>query len=234
MDWTTWAPQMAAIRAEFGYPEEADRAAALELKALLPAGAPPWRDAGVDVRNRRNLVVVGAGPSLAAAPASLFVGQVTVAADGATGRLRELGVVPNVVVTDLDGDPDALVWAARQGSRMVVHAHGDNRPALKELVPRLGPLVHGTHQVAPEPALEPLRNVGGFTDGDRAVALCEELGGRSALLVGFDFGAEPSRYSHKWDPRTKPAKLAWAKRVVDGVHARGQLHVRRWVPAAPG
>ncbi len=234
MDWTTWSPTMAAIRAEFGYPEADDRAAALELKALLPAGAPPWRDLGVDIRNRRDLVVAGAGPSLAAAPASLFVGRITVAADGAAGRLRELGVVPNVVVTDLDGDPDALVWAAQQGARMVVHAHGDNRPALAALVPRLGPLVHGTHQVAPEPALEPLRNVGGFTDGDRAVALCEDLGARSAILVGFDFDADPSRYSHKWDPRTKPAKLAWAKRIVEGVHARGKLHVRRWVPAVAG
>ena len=232
MDWTSWSPTMAAIRAEFGYPEADDLAAALELKALLPERPPPWRELGVDVRNRRNLVVAGAGPSLAAAPASLFTGQVTVAADGATGRLRELGVVPHVVVTDLDGDPDALAWAAAHGARMVVHAHGDNRAALRELVPRLGPLVHGTHQVAPAPALEPLRNVGGFTDGDRAVVLCEELGGRAALLVGFDFDADPSRYSHRWDPRTKPAKLAWARRVVEGVHARGRLHVRRWVPAA--
>lgn len=230
MDWTTWSPLMAAIRAEFGYPEADDLAAARELKALLPAGVPPWRDLGVDVRNRRNLVIVGAGPSLAAAAASLFVGQVTVAADGATGRLRELGVVPHVVVTDLDGDPEALRWAAAQGARMVVHAHGDNRPALREMVPRLGPLVHGTHQVAPDRTLEPLRNVGGFTDGDRAVVLCEELGGRAAVLVGFDFDAPPSAYSHKWDPRTKPAKLAWAKRIVEGVHARGKLHVRRWLP----
>ncbi|MEK6975474.1 MAG: 6-hydroxymethylpterin diphosphokinase MptE-like protein [Candidatus Thermoplasmatota archaeon] len=232
MDWATWAPTMTAIRAEFGYAEADDRAAAHELRARLPAGAPPWRDLGVDIRNRRNLVIVGAGPSLAAAPASLFVGQVTVAADGATGRLRELGVVPHAVVTDLDGHPDALAWAAAQGSRMVVHAHGDNRPALAALVPRLGPLVHGTHQVAPEPALEPLRNVGGFTDGDRAVMLCEELGARVGILVGFDFDAPPSAYSHKWDPRTKPAKLAWAKRIVEGVHGRGKLHLRQWVPPA--
>lgn len=233
MDWATWAPTMAAIRAEFGYPEQADREAALLLRSLLPRPAPAWRDLGVDLRNRRNLLIAGAGPSLAQAPAALFVGQVTVAADGATGRLRELGVVPHAVVTDLDGDPDALAWAGAQGSRMVVHAHGDNPDALRTLVPRLGPLVHGTHQVGPAADLEPLRNVGGFTDGDRAVMLCEELGGRAALLVGFDFDAPPSPYSHKWDPATKPAKLAWARRIVDGVHARGRLHLRRWMPASP-
>lgn len=231
MDWAAWGPTMAAIRAEFGYAEGPDRDAALLLRRLLPPRPPHWRELGVEARNRRNLVIAGAGPTLAAVPASLFVGQVVVAADGATGRLRELGVVPNLVVTDLDGDPEALAWAAAQGARMVVHAHGDNQEALRDLMPRVGPLVHGTHQVAPDPALEPLRNVGGFTDGDRAVVLCEELGAKAALLVGFDFDAEPSRYSHRWDPRTKPAKLAWARRIVDGVHARGRLHLRRWVPA---
>lgn len=230
MQWTEWAPTMAAIRAEFGYREEDDRAAARELRALLPARPPPWRDLGVDLRNRANVVVAGAGPSLTKAPASLFAGKVTVAADGATQRLRELGVVPHAVVTDLDGHPDALAWAAASGARMVVHAHGDNRPALAALVPRLGPLLHGTHQVPPTPELEPLRNVGGFTDGDRAVMLCEAMGARAALLVGFDFDAPPSAYSHKWDPATKPAKLAWAERIVAGVHARGALHLTRWVP----
>lgn len=230
MQWAAWAPTLAAIRNEFGYPEGQDRAAAHLLHSLLPAPPPAWRDLGVELRNRRNLVIVGAGPSLAQAPASLFVGQIVVSADGATQRLRELGVVPHVVVTDLDGDPDALMWAAAQGARFVVHAHGDNVSALRELTPRLGPLVHGTHQVEPTPDLDPLRNVGGFTDGDRAVMLCEELGGRAALLVGFDFDAPPSAYSYKWSPATKPAKLAWAKRIVEAVHARGQLHVRRWMP----
>lgn len=229
MQYTAWAPTMAAIRQEFGYAEGPDRDAARLLGGLLPRPPVAWRELGVAVRNRRNLVVVGAGPSLAQAPASLFVGQVVVAADGATQRLRELGIVPHLVVTDLDGDPEALVWAAQQGAHLVVHAHGDNQDALRALVPRLGPLVHGTHQVEPTAELDPLRNVGGFTDGDRAVVLCEELGARAALLVGFDFEAPPSAYSYKWSPVTKPAKLAWARRIVEGVHARGHLHVRRWV-----
>lgn len=230
MQWGTWAPTMAAIRTQFGYAEADDRDAAHLLRSLLPQRPPAWRELGVEVRNRRNLVLAGAGPSLAQAPASLFVGAIVVAADGATQRLRELGVVPHLVVTDLDGEPAALKWAAQQGAHMVVHAHGDNRDALRTLVPMLGPLVHGTHQVEPTPELAPLRNVGGFTDGDRAVVLCEDLGGRQGVLVGFDFDAPPSTYSHKWDPATKPEKLAWAQRIIEDVHARGQLHLRRWVP----
>lgn len=229
MDWLAWAPTMAAIREEFGYDPEPDREAAHELRKLVPP-TNRFRDLGVEVRNRKDLVVAGCGPGLAKAKADVFVGKAVVAADGATERLRELGVVPRLVVTDLDGQPEALEWAAAQGSRMVVHAHGDNRKAIAALVPRLGPQVYGTHQLEPQPGLEPLRNVGGFTDGDRAVLLCEALGARAALLVGFETDREPSRYSHGWDPKTKPRKLAWAERIVAECQARGRLALTKWVP----
>lgn len=180
MEWTAWSPTMAAIRKEFGYEAEPDREAAHALLKLVPP-TNRFRDLGVEVRNRRDLVIAGCGPGLDKAKADVFVGKAVVAADGATERLQELGIVPRLVVTDLDGKPDALRWAGAQGSRMVVHAHGDNRKALADLVPSLGPQVYGTHQLDPQPGLEPLRNVGGFTDGDRAVLLCEALGaGRPA------------------------------------------------------
>jgi 2-amino-4-hydroxy-6-hydroxymethyldihydropteridine diphosphokinase len=229
MEWAQWEPTARAVRAEFGYPVEADLAAARELQAAVPRTS-RLRDLGVDVRNRRNVAVLGCGPSLVRTPPAALAGQVLVAADGAAGWLREVGLVPHIVVTDLDGRPEDLLWAARQGARMVVHAHGDNRPAIRELSPRLGPQLYGTHQAPPDPALEPLRNVGGFTDGDRAVVLCEHLGALQATLHGFDFDAEPSAYSHRWDPRTKPAKLAWARRIVEGVHARGRMRVVLYRP----
>jgi uncharacterized Rossmann fold enzyme len=80
------------------------------------------------------------------------------------------------------------------------------------------------------PGLEPLKNVGGFTDGDRAVLLCEHLGARAVLLVGFETDRPPSKYSHQWDPKTKPAKLAWAGRIVEACQGRGRLALTRWVP----
>lgn len=229
MEWTAWAPTMAAIRAEFGYEAEPDREAAHALRKLVPP-TNRFRDLGVEVRNRRDVVIAGCGPGLAKAKADAFVGKAVVAADGATERLQELGVVPRLVVTDLDGKPEALAWAGAQGSRMVVHAHGDNRKAIAGLVPALGPQVYGTHQLEPQPGLEPLRNVGGFTDGDRAVLLCEALGARAAVLVGFETDQPPSRYSHEWDPVTKPKKLAWAERIVAGCQARGRLALTKWVP----
>jgi uncharacterized Rossmann fold enzyme len=219
---------MAAIRQEFGYAAEPDREAAHELHKWVPP-TNRLRDLGVEVRNRRDVVVAGCGPGLAEAGADVYLGKAVVAADGAAERLRELGIVPRLVVTDLDGRPEALEWAGAQGSKMVVHAHGDNRKAIADLVPRLGPQVYGTHQLEPQPGLEPLRNVGGFTDGDRAVLLCEHLGARAALLVGFETDRPPSRYSHHWDPATKARKLAFAQRIVDGCQARGRLALTRWV-----
>jgi len=229
VQWTEWAPTMEAIRREFGYAAEPDREAAHALRKLVPP-TNRLRDLGVEVRNRRDVVVAGCGPGLAKAQADAFVGKAVVAADGACERLRELGIVPRIVVTDLDGEPGSLRWAGAQGARMVVHAHGDNRKAVAEMVPALGPLVHGTHQVEPTPGLEPLKNVGGFTDGDRAVLLCEHLGARAATLVGFETDQPPSRYSHDWDPATKPAKLAWAQRIVAACQARGRLALTMWVP----
>lgn len=228
MDWADWAPTMAAIRAEFGYAETDDRAAALALRDLLPGAH--WRELGMQLRNRRHVVVAGCGPGLGATTAADFAGNITIAADGATTRLRELGIVPQVIITDLDGRAEDLRWAAGEGARLVVHAHGDNRPELASIVPALGPLVHGTHQVEPAADLASLRNYGGFTDGDRAVLLCEELAVREVRLLGFDFDAAPSPYSNRWDPATKPAKLAWARRIVDGVQARGRTLVR-YAPA---
>ncbi|MFO1534797.1 MAG: 6-hydroxymethylpterin diphosphokinase MptE-like protein, partial [Thermoplasmatota archaeon] len=129
MQWSDWEPSYRAICAQFGYREEADLAAARELRALIPATS-RFRGLGVLVRNRRDVAIVGAGPSLERTPPAALAGQVVVACDGATTWLRETGVVPHLVVTDLDGAPNDLAWAAAQGSSMVAHAHGDNRPAI--------------------------------------------------------------------------------------------------------
>jgi uncharacterized Rossmann fold enzyme len=220
---------MAAIRAEFGYEVEPDREAAHALHKLVPA-TNRLRDLGVDVRNRRDVVIAGCGPGLAKVKASLFADKVVVAVDGAAERLQELGVLPRIVVTDLDGKAESLEWAAAQGARMLVHAHGDNRKAIAALAPKLGPQIYGTHQLEPMPGLEPMKNFGGFTDGDRAVLLCEHLGTRAAMLVGFEFDQEPSKYSHQWDPKTKPKKLAWAERIVAECQARGKIALTKWMP----
>lgn len=223
MHWRQWAPMDAAIRAEFGYPLDADRATARHLRTIVPPGNRLRNLAGL-VRGGE-VSLLGCGPSLSTLDASRLAG-IVVAADGACSWLRPRGIVPALVVTDLDGEPDDLAWAAQAGAVMVVHAHGDNLQAVRELAPLLGPRVHGTYQGPPGPDLAPLENLGGFTDGDRALLLVEHLGARAARLHGFDFNLPPSGFSHSWDPLTKPKKLAWAKRIVEAAEARGRIRVQ--------
>lgn len=222
MDWATWAPDYRAILEEFGWSEAADAQAATQMRALLP-DRDGFRHVGTELKHRPLATVVGCGPQLDTLQPSDLDG-IVVAADGSSNRLREMGVVPRIVVTDLDGPETGLRWAAENGASMVVHAHGDNVARLA-MVNDLGPFVAGTYQSTPDPSLAPMRNVGGFTDGDRAVALCEAYGVRTVRLAAFDFQAAPSAHSGIWNPATKPAKLAWAQRLVAAVDARGTTRI---------
>lgn len=141
------------------------------------------------------VIVFGAGPSLREdiknikqknLQNSLFI----IAADKAIKILLEEGkILPNVLVTDLDGDKESTLKANSLGVLTVVHAHGDNIPQLKEIVPKLKNLknVIGTTQTK---EFGKLKNFGGFTDGDRAIHLAEEFGAKFIILAGMDFGKE--------------------------------------------
>lgn len=225
MDWDAWQPTYEAILADFGWDEAADAAAAKQLHRIL-GGRSAWRDVGTELK-RRHVTVVGCGPALERLQPADIPPSVVVAADGATSRLRELGILPRVIVTDLDGDLADIQWAADQGASIVVHAHGDNQEKLEQAA-QLGAFVAGTYQSTPEAGLAPLRNLGGFTDGDRAVLLCEHFQCRSIHLVGFDAGGAPSRYSHTFDPATKGRKVAWMGRILDDAAARGVPMTGSW------
>lgn len=218
MDWHAWAPTYRAILDDFGWDEAPDRASAWALIDHLPRhGA--WHLVGTELKHRPVASVIGCGPALDdLQPADIPTG-IVVAADGACSRLQEIGVVPRVVVTDLDGHPDGLRWAAGMGATMIVHAHGDNIER-QSLVSELGPFVVGTCQGDPA-SLAPLRNHGGFTDGDRAALLCAHYGVGNIRLIAFDAEAAPSRHSHTFDPALKPRKLAWAQRILGEARSAG-------------
>lgn len=224
-----WWPRMYAdILADFGWRESADREAAERLRDRLPQrGA--FRHVGTELKHRPRAIVVGCDETLDDLEATDLPEGIVVAADGATARLREIGVLPRVVVTDLDGHPDALQWAARSGASMVVHAHGHNLDRL-DLVPDLGPFVAGTYQCTPDPSLAPLHNLGGFTDGDRAAVLCEAYGVKEVVLAAFDLEQGQSHHTHHSDADVKERKLVWAGRVLAGIQARGRTRLTRLPP----
>lgn len=204
MQFATWEPLYQSILEDFGFSPGRDEEAAKLLAELLRDRMPQLRAAEAIVGGR-GAVVCGNAPSLEKELAGLQERDaVFLAADGATKVLLGCSIVPDIVVTDLDGPFSAILEANQMGSIVVVHAHGDNLDALNRYVPQLGRII-GTVQCRPMPGLY---NFGGFTDGDRCVFLAKELGAASITLVGFDFDDESVT------PRKK-RKLAWAKRLIE-------------------
>src|SRR5690606_15190153 len=129
-----------------------------------------------DIPSKKDAIVFGAGPSIKKNINEIKILDLSkfilIAADGATTALLEENIIPEVVVTDLDGEMKDIIYANQEGSLIVVHAHGNNIEKVKEFVPSLQRIM-GTTQSTP---LENVHNFGGFTDGDRALFLAVELG----------------------------------------------------------
>jgi len=210
MDFKEWEPIYEDIVEEFGFSRQADEEAArlldslLEKKELYP----------LELLRRRisdGVTVYGNAPRLEEELPSADLSGTVIAADGATSALmRVVGRVPDIIVTDLDGDVADQLAASAQGAIVVVHAHGDNMEALKRYVPRFSGPVMGTTQARP---FGRLHNFGGFTDGDRAVLMARHLGA-SVRLIGFDF--EEPRSKEGRDSEVKRRKLSWARRLIYG------------------
>ena len=88
-------------------------------------------------------LVIGAGPSIEESTVQDYIIEiyncnkgkfsnaesenvVVIVADGATEMCLDLGIIPDFVVTDLDGNYQSLIRAHLEGSIMVIHAHDDN------------------------------------------------------------------------------------------------------------
>ncbi|MEM4700339.1 MAG: 6-hydroxymethylpterin diphosphokinase MptE-like protein [Candidatus Nezhaarchaeales archaeon] len=224
-----WMPLYYEIALELGLDPAEDRRATLLLSALLQPRPSP-----VDALERllagRRAAVFGAGPSLEEALERLDLRALRerftlLAADGATSALVERGVDPHIICTDLDGRVEDQLASNARGSVAVVHAHGDNVPALERYVPSFeGPVV-GSTQVEPAPRVY---NFGGFTDGDRCAFLALWGGATEVLLIGMDLGPRVGRYSKPWlsgDAEAwgrKAAKNRIAKRLLEWLARRSR------------
>ncbi|HDD26736.1 MAG TPA: DUF115 domain-containing protein [Acidilobales archaeon] len=140
-----------------------------------------------------------------------------VAVDGTVKAFNEVGLRPDIVVTDLDGDPRYLVKSCKDRTVCVVHAHGDNVDKLMALLPKFnGPIV-GTSQVPPYGRL---RFYGGFTDGDRALYFITYYKPRRVIVVGMDFttkviGAYSKPVNTALMRYVKIKKLMWGKYLIE-------------------
>ncbi|WP_409199994.1 6-hydroxymethylpterin diphosphokinase MptE-like protein [Methanobrevibacter sp. DSM 116169] len=141
-------------------------------------------------------IVFGAGPSLLKHIQIIKNCQdledyILIAADGASSALLSENLVPDIIVTDLDGKLEDLYKANKKGSIMVIHAHGNNSNEISEHTLKFNNIL-GTTQSKP---IKNLYNFGGFTDGDRAIFLAVDLNVSEIVLAGMDFGNIVTKFS---------------------------------------
>ena len=233
MQWKDWEPFYRRIVQEMGYSIQEDRKAAEILRALLLEGDEYLLKEELRATIGRKAYIFGAGPSLEVALNEFdFSDGTLIAADGATTALLDAEIVPDIIVTDLDGRIPDIKLANDRGSFLVVHAHGDNIDKLTSYVPMFSRIL-GTTQTEP---LDIIYNFGGFTDGDRAAFLAEELGAREITLVGFDFGNTVGRWSkpglkrHSPIWETKKKKFAFAQELLKWLEKNGRARIDYLTP----
>lgn len=203
MDFDDWEPVYRAILTDFGYDRTGDERARDLLAELLPSETSPSLPAFFD--GPTSVAVAGAGPSLESDLAVARGADQVFAASTAAGRLLDRDVSVDCVVTDLDKHADTVSELTHRGTPVAVHAHGDNVELVREHVPDCDPgFLVPTTQAAP---VGPVRNYGGFTDGDRAAFLADHLGADSLVFPGWDFDDDGVAAE-------KAKKLRWAERLL--------------------
>lgn len=166
----------------------------------------------------RDVIIFGAGPSLEKTlkkNIDFLKKKIIISADGATSALIKHNIIPDIVVTDLDGVISDQIKANSNNSIIFIHSHGDNITKLKENLTKFKGKIFGTTQLNPR-KFKNLYNFGGFTDGDRAVLLASHFEAKNIYLIGFDFKGEVGEYSNIQDKdiNSKLLKLEWCKKII--------------------
>jgi len=151
--------------------------------------------------------------------------KVKISADGATSALLKHNIIPDIIVTDLDGKISDLLYANNKGAIVIIHAHGDNIEKIKNYVKNFEGEIFGTTQIDPT-SFKKLYNFGGFTDGDRAVFLANHFKAKKIFLTGFNFDENIGEYSFpdKKDKTMKLKKLKWCKFFIDILSKENNLN----------
>lgn len=216
MKYSDWDPIYREILVDFGFEQEKDEEAASVASETVTCKREGIEKIKQEVEGRirgKIALICGNAPCLERDIIErgfediLDRKYVVIAADGATSVLLHNAIIPNLVVSDLDGNITDIIYANRLGAIIVVHAHGDNIDMLKKVLPVLNGDVICTTQSKP---VNNVFNFGGFTDGDRCVFLAKEFGAEKIELIGFDYEDEEVT-------ARKKKKLKWAKRLIGEV-----------------
>ena len=199
-----WKTRYLSILKELKYSEKKDKESTIILDSILKKTKNIEK---VEKLIQGNTVfVIGSGPSLSFAIPELkkFKKSIKIAADSSLKPLIDNGIIPDIIVTDLDGDENAIKKISKKKSIFVVHAHGDNIEKL-QMVKKIKNCI-GTTQTEP---FNKIQNFGGFTDGDRGVFLASHFNAKKIILFGMDFGTRIGKFSNtkKSDRKIKLKKL---------------------------
>lgn len=219
MFYKDWEPIYRKIAEDFNFPLEKEKQAVNLLNELLEKKNPCPIKKLENLIAGNEVVIFGAGPSLGPSLITYkkeFADKLKIVADGATSALLKNNVLPDIIITDLDGKVSDQIDANSRGSITVIHAHGDNIDNIKKYVPEFKGNIIGTTQIDPKP-YEDIHNFGGFTDGDRAAFLASHFNAKEIYLVGFDFDNKIGKYSFSKnkDKNLKLKKLKWCKYLID-------------------
>jgi uncharacterized Rossmann fold enzyme len=218
------------VRAHFGWSIEDDEFSALKLEKEMsehcPFGVENWstenrRDALQRLRCRIQsasmITFVGAAVERHQLVATPEVDGEYIVADGAVGACFDR-IEPLCVVSDFDGVP-YLDEAAIRGIPLILHAHGDNITAWNEKLTQWSKLQQPpdiilTHQTPLH--LNEMFNVGGFTDGDRAVCFAQWCGATPDRVTFLGYTTtKVGKWSGHTTPHRKLEKLEWMERILN-------------------
>ena len=206
-----WKKRYFSILKELNYSEKKDKESAIILDSILKKNN--------SIKKIRKLIqgktvfVIGSGPSLSIAIPKLkkLKKSIKIAADSSLKPLIDNGIIPDIIVTDLDGNEDAIKKISKTKSIFVIHAHGDNIEKL-QMVEKIKNSI-GTTQTNP---FNKIQNFGGFTDGDRGVFLANHFDAKKIILFGMDFGNQIGKFSNtdRADREMKLKKLKIGKNLL--------------------
>lgn len=203
MDYEEWEPTYKEIIDDFGYTLEEDRKSAEILAELRGT------DSLEPLERVKGKVVEVKGPFFEKVHADET--SFSIVAGSSASRLKEKSSLPDLLVTDLDGDVKLQMEKNLESVTTVIHAHGDNVGLIEDWAPKFQGPVISTCQCRPP---QGVYNFGGFTDGDRAVVLADHLGAEKVVLDGWDL--ERVVYDDR-GYELKRKKLRWAERIIEGL-----------------
>lgn len=185
------------------------------------------------IQKNEFISILGCGPSLEKTFEKIVqihkrkfpLNQLIIAADGAAVFLKENGIRPNFIFTDLDGfSPENFPHFLELTDYMIIHAHGDNIDKLKNIsnILQSANNVIGTTQVEPKSII---LNPGGFTDGDRALYFLKNFlqPHQKIFFIGMDFGniigkySKPEYLKNQNGTPVKVKKLRYGKKLLEWI-----------------